>query len=350
MDAWGLLRESLDPDALDPASRRLLPLLWRNLSRLGIRDPVLASCRGVHRYHWSRNQILFRRGAAVLNALAAAGIETLLLKGAALVTEYYGDPGLRPMEDFDVAVPAAAAAQAVDVLERNGWVTPYPITTSFRRIKHAAPFTDANGVSCDLHWNVLEECAEASADLWRAAREIEFQGQRTRALSPADQLLHVSIHGGRWAPESNIRWVADSMVILRAGGVDWRRLADQAARHAFVLRMRDALGFLWTSMDGPIPAAVTRGLAERPVAGFERLERWILGRDPRLLGELLRYWCHHLRAQDGSLLPAVLTFPKYLQHAWGLYSLRDVPGGALARVRRRMDRVTPSPPARSPRF
>jgi len=120
MDAWHALRVRLDLDSLGPASQRLLPPLWRNLSRLGVQDPILGRCRGAYRYHWSRNQLLFRRGAVLLAELAASGIETLLLKGAALATRYYGDAGLRPMNDFDVAVPAGAAGDAVAVLERNG--------------------------------------------------------------------------------------------------------------------------------------------------------------------------------------------------------------------------------------
>ena len=149
-------------------------------------------------------------------------------------------------------------------------------------------------------------------------------------------MLHVCVHGARWAPESGIRWVADAMLVVEAGGIDWRRLVDQAVTHRFVVRMRDTLGFLQTAMAAPIPVAVMADLGGRPQVKFERVERWILSREHPLLGELPRDWCHHLRSLDGSLLPAVLTFPKYLQHAWGLRALRDVPRGALSRIVRRL--------------
>lgn len=339
MTAWLSLRERLDLDSIDPASQRLLPLLERSLKRLGVEDPMLARCKGIHRYHWSRNQVLFHRGGALLAALAAAGVETLLLKGAALVTRYYGDPGLRPMNDFDVAVPAAAAVEAVAVLERSGWSPAYRITPSFRRVKHAALFEDRAGRHCDLHWRILEESSQPAddEDLWSASDEIEFLGQRTRILSPADQLLHVCVHGARWAPEAGIRWIADAMLIIAAGGIDWLRLADGAGKRRFVLRMRESLEFLRTAFGAPIPEAVVADLRARPATRLEHLERRILSREHRLLGQLPVYWCHHLRAHDGVPLPAaVATFARYLQHAWGLEALREVPRNALARAVRRL--------------
>jgi hypothetical protein len=38
-------------------------------------------------------------------------------------------------------------------------------------------------------------------------------------------------------------------------------------------------------------------------------------------------------------LSAALTFPEYLQHAWGFSTLREVPAGALVRVVRRVGRA-----------
>lgn len=338
MTAWLSLRGRLDLDSLDLVSQRLLPLLRRNLRGLGVEDPVLARSKGIHRYHWSRNQMLFRRAGAVLGELAAAGVDTLLLKGAALVARYYGDPGLRPMNDFDVAVPTGAAVEAVAVLERSGWSSVYPITPSFRRVKHAAPFREAAGQYCDLHWHILEECSrpDTDADLWSASDALEFQGRRTRILSPADQLLHVCVHGARWAPEAGIRWIADAMLIIGAGGIDWRRLVDQAVKRRFVLRMRETLEFLRTAMAAPVPDPVMIDLGARAETRFERFERRIQSREHRVLGRLPLYWCHHWRARDGALLPAAITFARYLQHAWGLGALRDVPRGALARAGRRV--------------
>jgi hypothetical protein len=291
---------------------------------------------------WSRNYMLFHHGGLLLDRLAGAGIPTLLLKGAALVhTCYDGDPGLRPMNDLDLAVPATRATQAAEVLRHAGWSARYTITPSFLRIKHAGVFEDGGGRDCDLHWHVFEECCRPGDDddLWQASREIDFSGSRTRVLSPSDQFLHVCAHGAKWADEPGIRWIADAMLVLATGPIDWPRVVEQARRRRYVIRMRETLGFLRTRMTAPVPESVLDALAARPVSRLERFESRILRREHRLLGQLLLYWCHHRRAHDGGALSAALTFPRYLQHAWGFSTLREVPAGALGRAMRRIGRA-----------
>jgi hypothetical protein len=242
------------------------------------------------------------------------------------------------MSDFDVAVPSEAGARAVAVLERSGWSSLYRITDAFRRIKHAAPFEDAAGLHCDLHWRILEECADAGPDrdLWAASEPIEFQGRHTRVLSPADQLFHVCVHGARYAPEPGIRWIADAMRLIDTGKLDWTRLVEQVARHRFVLRVRETLEFLKDVMDAAVPDTVLADLASRGEAPFERIERRLLSQEHRFLGQLPLYWCLNLRACDGAGWLAALTLPRYLQHAWGLVGLRELPRGALTRALRRL--------------
>src|SRR4051794_33316450 len=55
----------------------LLPLIYRNLTRLRLDDDELALMRGAYRYIWSRNQLLMKTGARAIAQLRAAGIETL---------------------------------------------------------------------------------------------------------------------------------------------------------------------------------------------------------------------------------------------------------------------------------
>jgi len=81
VEAWAVLRPLLDLDHMGRASERLVPLLHQNLRRHGIDDPRLSRFKDIYR-SWSRNELLFRRGAMLLGDLAHAGVPTLLLKGA----------------------------------------------------------------------------------------------------------------------------------------------------------------------------------------------------------------------------------------------------------------------------
>src|SRR5262249_54557182 len=117
-EAW---QARVDLAQIDAGSFRLLPLLYANLTRLGIRSPLSARLRGIHRQAWYRNQVLFRRGAETLRALEGAGIPTLLLKGIPLALLHYRDEAVRPMADADVLVPTQAVTGALAVLRRAGW-------------------------------------------------------------------------------------------------------------------------------------------------------------------------------------------------------------------------------------
>ena len=105
--AWEEWSETVALDDVDAASQRLIPLLARNLRAAGISHPDVGRMRGIHRYWWSRNQVLLRKLPAVLGLLRAEGIEPLVLKGVPLALGYYEDAGLRPnVQTVTVADPA----------------------------------------------------------------------------------------------------------------------------------------------------------------------------------------------------------------------------------------------------
>ena len=311
VDAWRRLRARRDPEQVHVVAWELRPLLYVNLRRLGVRDPVVDAFKAAYRATWVRNEKSVRHLAGVLASLRDAGVETLLLKGGALALQYYGDLGLRPMGDLDVLVRPACAGEGIAALERLGWSCRYSLTASFLSVKHAAPFEDADGCNCDLHWRVFEEYCppEADAEFWAAAVEPASPTVPARTLSPADQLLHVCVHGTKWAEPPGLRWIADAVHVLRAGGIDWERFARQAVARRFTLQARDALAYLRARLDAPVPAAVLTRLAGLPVSRLERFEFLLRQRPHRVLGELPLYWCNYRRSVEGRSRPGVPSLP-----------------------------------------
>lgn len=84
LEAWRRWREGADLDGVDPGSFRLLPVLWHDLSRLGVDDPILERCRGIFRHAWSKNHLLLHRVRPVLAALEDSGIRALVLKAGTM--------------------------------------------------------------------------------------------------------------------------------------------------------------------------------------------------------------------------------------------------------------------------
>ena len=103
--AWSRWRRLVSLDQADLGSGRLLPLAYRRLLAAGIDDPERERIKGTYRLTWTRNHLLLREVAPVMRSLRAAGIPTMVLKGAALTALQYRDPGVRSMADIDLLVP-----------------------------------------------------------------------------------------------------------------------------------------------------------------------------------------------------------------------------------------------------
>jgi hypothetical protein len=321
----------IDARRLDQASRRLLPLLYANLRELEVRCPLVEEAEREYRRTASRNAALFDRGRALIQELATDGVATLVLKGAALAGRYYRDAGLRPMTDIDILIPIKALFPALAACRRAGWTPKGVLTSSLIRTRHAVPFGTADGFTCDLHWRVFAEPAPPGADeaLWAASTEMDFHGASTRALSPADQLLHVCVHGARWAPVPAIWWITDAIAIIRAGDLSWSRLVSRAVTYRFVLRLREALHYLSNHHGAAVPGDVRETLRTLPVSALERFEWRVIG---SVLGGLPTHWCNHRRSGEGIGMRGLLGFPLYLRDVWGLKSAGELPRAVTIRA------------------
>jgi putative nucleotidyltransferase-like protein len=334
LQAWRAIRDRLDLDRVDIGSRRLLPLLAANLRRHGVDDSELGGCLQLYRETRSQNHALFDAVAAVVRTLTAEGIETMVLKGWALAELSYKDIGLRPMSDVDLLVRRTEARRASQILRQLGWSPEDDVTPSFARTRHGVTFKNRPGQQCDLHWWIFEEYCPASLDeeVWASSVAVDLQSASTRVLAPADQLLHVCIHGAKWARTPGIRWIADAVLVLRAGPLDWHRLISQAERRGFVLRMRQSLRYLRALTDVPMPPEAWSRLASRPVAPFERFEHWVRSREHPLMGALPFHWCNYVRSVEARSPAAVSGFGRYLRDLWGLDSVDQVLPAAFARA------------------
>ena len=134
------------------------------------------------------------------------------------------------------------------------------------------------GHSLDLHRYALAQAASDDA-FWSAAVEIELWNVPTRALCPADQLLHVAVHGARWNPVPPVRWLADAVAIERSAGagLDWDRLVGEASRRGVTTTVAAALECLV----GTVGFALPDGVLERLPTRTEGRARALGLREPR---------------------------------------------------------------------
>ena len=168
--------------------------------------------------------------ALAVEPLTAAGLEPLLFKGPTLAARYPA-PGLRPMVDIDVLLPAADHAGAVGALTAAGW-----------QIRNRAGdhhdtllvHPDAPGLPLELHRDLYVWHDRATSltadDLWSQRVPAECLGVSAFVLPPEVDLVALAAHAGK--PEHHFNrlvWSIDFAVVVGAG-VDWARVDDVAAR------------------------------------------------------------------------------------------------------------------------
>ena len=174
-DAWKEWRSCVDiddVDRLDPGSYRLLPLLYRNLHSHMEEDPIMMKLKGVYRLTWYKNQMLFHTITSLLRSFQHAGIDTMVLKGAALTLLCYKDYGLRPMNDFDVLVHTGEAMPLSGYSgnwDGNPWR--FNPDEEYISVSYSHGFADKAGREIDLHWHIFSQCRtpDADADFWEDA-------------------------------------------------------------------------------------------------------------------------------------------------------------------------------------
>jgi hypothetical protein len=357
--AWRQWSEIVNIDRLDWGEVKLLPLLYHNLKQNGIAESQIPGIfKGMYRRTWAENKLRFHHAGNMLSHFVAAGIPTIVLKGAVISSHYYQDYGLRPMTDFDFLVPIDRVKESIELLRQNDW-QPIPsigidhfktkeFDQNYTYLSHGRGFTNCQKQEVDLHWHILNSslAVNADCDFWERARSIEIARIQTLMLDPADQLLHICAHGARWNFVTPIRWVADSMIIIqRYPDLDWERLIKQATKHRLMLPMQATLQFLATHLAAPIPLEVFQALSKIKPTPEEELCYQLATTlpPPRSLGtkidSVMAQGVNYYRHSQGlapnapvSLADRIQDLPNFLQHYLAVDSKWQIPRAGISKI------------------
>lgn len=339
-------RDDIDlDDELGYPVLRLLPLVYWNLQRLGLNDPLMGRLKGVYRRFWCENQALFFAMHPSVRRLAEGGIELLLLKGAPLVLSYYRNHALRPMADFDIAIRMEQIPRALALLKDDGWLGCVEPSSDDRRYFHALPLRKGQ-LELDIHYRPLRECVTADADrwFWSDVESVEFQGIRACQLAPTALLLHTMAHGVRWNLEPPIRWIPDAMAIMRQRGdeIDWDRLLAFADAERLTHRLALALTYLTERFAVALPPCVLARIGGHRPGVLERIANSaILGDSTHLYAHpigkqwvMLADYCALVREPHAWRL--AWGFTHYLRYRWKLRGRREILTVAVRGLIRRL--------------
>jgi hypothetical protein len=133
----------------------MAPLLYIHLKAARVQLPrnVKRELQGLYLRHREINRVRMRVLSDILSTYDRAGIQALVLKGAALAHLVYPEPGLRPMSDLDILVPKSELWRAQRLLGELGFDAPLPSspTVPHRHLAGAIRRTEGLSIHVELH-------------------------------------------------------------------------------------------------------------------------------------------------------------------------------------------------------
>jgi hypothetical protein len=226
---------------------------------------------------------------AVLRALHEAGVQALLLKGAALAYSSYREPWHRPRTDVDLLVAQAQVQAAERALAAIGYARSDALSTG-RVVSHQIALSriDRHALRhvIDLHWKIVNPQILADAlrfdDLWARRRPAPAAGQFAHVPAPVDNALIAAIHRlAHHQGHERLIWLYDvRLLTTNFSDAEWDELASTACRRSVAAMSLDALREAQRLLDAPLPPHVTAVLESAAVR--EPSHRYVEGRVRKL--------------------------------------------------------------------
>lgn len=261
-----------------------------------------------------------------LDALEAAGVVPVLLKGYGLGLRLYPEPLQRSTTDVDLLVADGEVAVASRVLERLG-LKPLgeEAAAQAREHEHHLTFSGAAGL-VELHFRALAgygQTLEAETLLAHAEQAL-LEGRCVRYLRAEEELVYLAVHASNHLLQ-RLAWLFDlKLLVLARPGLDWGRVVEVARGTAFPHLAWYALEAARRLMGAPVPDEVLAPLA--PPAWQRLLAARLFTAERLLETELM----HHKPAWAAAKL---LLAPRLLPMA--RYTVRRLREDGLAALRSR---------------
>ena len=299
-------------------AQRMAPLFYHHSRAAGVELPQ--DLRLALQALVLRHATAAETRTAVIKELLAlaqgAGIQVILLKGAATAYLAYPNPGLRPMRDLDILVHPADLPALYIILDKMGFVTPVshsPLVISDKHLPHAELQRGGLTVTIEVHTRLFDSLwrpkQPTAAELFQRARPFEIEGQPALSLSLEDMLWHTYQH--LVIEDIRLNGIADLLSLSQryVDEIDWDLIRR---RYPALLEALSVIHFLT-----PLPAVVI----ER--AGIQ------IGRAPAEIGRDWSGWPRLAYGRGRGDWPAFLKetfFPSewFLRLYYGVGSTRPI--------------------------
>ena len=158
----------------------------------------------------ARNSLIFEELGRVLKAFKKAGLQVIVLKGAALAETVYGNLALRPMSDVDLLVKKEDLYHIDEQLKILGY---FPSDRAVNDIDFSSTYLTTldyrssfkNFPSFHIHWHFVNSTIPHEhytknikmEDIWQDAEKTRIAQVETWVMAPHHLLIHLSEHALR---------------------------------------------------------------------------------------------------------------------------------------------------------
>jgi hypothetical protein len=348
--AWLQWRTHVNLDDVDSPSYRLLPLVYRNLQKLGAQDPLLGRLKGMYRRTWYKNQMLFHQAQRLVTQFQEAGICTMFLNGAAMSIHYYRDIGMRSMNAVDIMVPDAQFDAATQCLLQQNWQLKFitPPTMNWYRQHHFVHAVSFKKDECtlNLHVQLLPFVPQRDACYWNTAVRQNWCGKRACFLSTTEQLFHTCVHGVQWNYDY-LLWIPDALRVLntKIADIEWPALVNRAEETRMIVPLRNTLAYVADVFQTPVPTAVLQQLGSMPVSWVEQQEYKATNQASTTITALVKrsffLGCRYQSLNQTEQKPiglSLMGWTRLYSVKWRLESRWQLPGRLVASLRQKLNR------------
>ncbi|WAT17027.1 nucleotidyltransferase family protein [Aurantiacibacter sp. MUD11] len=217
----------------------------------------------------------------LLEALVAAGIETVVMKGTALAYSLYDNPASRTRGDTDLLVRRDDLSEARKVLSDIGFELADPIHGKMFQEAWIAASPGSLKTEIDLHWQVNDSPVLQKAfpleEALANTRPLERLGDGIRSLSYPDSLMQLAfnlkwhsdfgvfLNGDRIVGARRLIWAYDADLLAEAmEQAEWERLLRTALETGAASALLEAFEHARSALGTPIDEGILSELRAAP--------------------------------------------------------------------------------------
>lgn len=295
--------DTVDLERMSNASTQLLPLLFARHVQQNPNLPHYPRLKGVHRLAHVRNSLHLDSARSAAGYLAESGIDAMMIKGSSLALAHYPRPGLRPMGDVDLVVPAADYDRANGILQSRGWRYKYD-EAHLQRVTHSRDYLSHDGRALDLHVRALLEVDDPGFEegLFARARRMPWAGTEILVPAAEDEAMICLVHAMRETDAARPLWVMDLAHLMRSpAAFDWHALWQRANRFGVAREVLHSLQIAsHVRGNETLHAILEREIATTPQFEADHLERVISTGSTYCIPESKRAEVDRLLCYNGS--------------------------------------------------